>query len=864
MAGLDELFHRALEFPPAARADWLRQLHTQNHPRHAELVELLAAHESTGPLDDLRAFVDRSSDAADVPERIGAYQVVELIARGGMGAVYLGKRADGQFEQRVAIKLMRADMEDPLFREHFLNERRILARIEHPNISRLLDGGFTTAGQPYFVMEYVDGQPIDRYCEAHHLTLRARLELFRTVCQAVHHAHQYLVIHRDIKPANVLVGADGVAKLLDFGIARIIDADSTAARASTRPDMRLLTPEYASPELRSGEAVTTASDVFQLGLLLRRLVSATGVPRDINLIIAKATREEAPRRYTSAEQLGDDVLRFLNGMPVIARPDTFAYRTSRFVARHRIGVGAATAAVALLAVFAVIASVQARRATRERDHAEQVVTLLTGIFEAGNPRAERNANITVRDVLDRGVQRVQADFRGPPETRATLLHNLSRVYRELGLLEQARGLAAEALELRRASLSAGARDLVHSEQMLGVILTELGRADSAVPLLRAAVAAEEQYRGVSSEDYTAAIRDLAYALQVAGKRDEADQTYHHALSVFRDRRDTAKVEFAQILHNLGWLSSIRGRSDSAEHYFRRALAMRRQLLGARDPDVTSTMAALATLLQQSGRVADAESIAREVLQVNRTIYPEGHAQIGTDLLGLAKILASRGADPAADSLFREAQRGFDSLRTENPMLRAQAQNDYAVFLTQRRRFAEAEPLYAATLDLYRARFGDTHFSTDVVRTNLAWAIASQGRHAEAARLYDGTVSRLEAALPVTDSRVGQTTIDYGATLMNAGEHASAERVLRHALELETAGAPPEHWRIVRAQSLLASCLARQRRYADAEPLLLTAYAALKKTGMSNPYTRQAIQMLAALYQNWGRPEKASEYRALLR
>ncbi|MGH7472151.1 MAG: serine/threonine-protein kinase, partial [Longimicrobiales bacterium] len=560
LADLEALFHRVLDGTPAERAALLKQLRAEQPALHAEVLALLAAHETHGPVDELSELVNREANpvpaSSALPERVGAYRVVELIAQGGMGSVYLAQRADGQFDQRVALKLMRSDMDDAYLRDRFLDERRILARIEHPNIARLLDGGFTENGQPYFAMEYVEGQPIDRYCAAHALSLRVRLALFRTVCLAVQFAHQNLVVHRDIKPANVLVAADGTVKLLDFGIARLVDPQLLPdTEARTRVGLRLLTPEYASPEQKAGEVVTTASDVYQLGLMLRQLITdstavppdtSRGVPRDVLLIMGMATREEPARRYASAEQLAGDVNRYLNDMPVSARPDTVMYRTARFVSRHRFGVATAAAGVILLAGFAITTTLQGRRTARERDRAEQVTALLTSFFEASNPRVTRGDTLSVRDVLDRGATRVRSELREQPETQAALLYNLGIVYRQLGLLEQARTLFAEAMAVRRHVLPARHRDLTNSVRMMGITWTELGKPDSAVPLLREAANLVGRNDGKTSIAYANTIRDLAYGLQVANQGDEADQLYRQALAIHRVRRDTSNRDVATV------------------------------------------------------------------------------------------------------------------------------------------------------------------------------------------------------------------------------------------------------------------------------------------------------------------------------
>ena len=409
---LQNLFHDALERAPDDRAAFLTAACGDDTQLRAEVERLLRADEQASRfVSDAAADVERV--AATMPpdgRQIGAYRIVRELGRGGMGTVYLGERADAQFEMRVAIKLIKRGMDTEAVLQRFRHERQILAGLEHPNIARLLDGGTTDEGVPYFVMEYVDGQPIDEYCRAHALSLTERLRLFRRVCAAVFYAHQHLVVHRDLKPSNILVTSDGVPKLLDFGIARLLDSGDDTATAATAFGAHAMTPQYASPEQLRGERVTTVSDVYALGVLLyellagarpyeltgksadegRHIVADTDVVKpsamaarrgdepiarrlrgDLDAIVTTAMRKDPAERYGSVALFDDDVRRHIEGLPVIARGDSWTYRTARFVRRRKVGVAAAAAIVVTLVGGVIATTWQARVARAERQTAER-------------------------------------------------------------------------------------------------------------------------------------------------------------------------------------------------------------------------------------------------------------------------------------------------------------------------------------------------------------------------------------------------------------------------------------------------------------------------------------------------------------
>jgi eukaryotic-like serine/threonine-protein kinase len=408
---LEELFHEILESPPDARARSLAEACGDDLELRAEVNRLLQSHaEASSFVSKAAAGVERiAATIMPADAHVGAYRVVRELGRGGMGTVCLGERADAQFEMRVAIKLIKRGMDTDAVLQRFRHERQILAGLEHPNIARLLDGGTTDEGRPYFVMEYVDGQPIDAYCRTHQLSIDERLRLFRQVCAAVSYAHQHLVVHRDIKPSNILVTPDGVPKLLDFGIARLLDTGQDAATMATAFGAQALTPQYASPEQLRGERITTVSDVYALGVLLyevlagarpyeltgkspdevRRIVAGTDIVKpsqlatrrgdavarrlrgDLDAIVITAMRKDPAERYASVALFDDDVRRHIEGLPVVARGDSWSYRTARFVRRRKLGVTAAAAVVITLVGGIIATRSQARVARAQRARAER-------------------------------------------------------------------------------------------------------------------------------------------------------------------------------------------------------------------------------------------------------------------------------------------------------------------------------------------------------------------------------------------------------------------------------------------------------------------------------------------------------------
>ncbi|MBK8232094.1 MAG: serine/threonine protein kinase [Candidatus Eisenbacteria bacterium] len=557
---IEQLFLEALDRDPAERRAFLDEACGQDLTLRQEIEAMLGVG-GDGEGDGLaiertllnegqgRTFEETSTSRAG--SRVGAWRLERLLGRGGMGEVWLAARADGGFEQKCAVKLVRPGWRAAELAANFGRERQLLARLVHPNIARLLDGGVTEDGSPFLAMEFVDGEPITAWCGARRLPIRERLALFRVVCAAVRFAHANLVVHRDLKPANILVTADGRPILLDFGIAKLLDPDLSGS-APTRGDDRLLTPEYAAPEQLRGEPTTVATDVWALGALLFELLagrrpfdtsgrsiqaieqmvchepppppSAVADPQssaalrgDLDAIVGNALRSEPDRRYASVEQLAEDLDRYLADLPVRARPDTVGYRIRKSVRRHRTAFLAGCAFVGLVLTFAASSLHQASSVARERDRAvtanhdsEEAIAMLVDLFRLANPKVTAGGDtLRVDDLVGLMTERLEHSEESP-RVRAKLWSTLAEVHHVRTRLDE-----AEAATLRGMAAAEEAQaepELLHLRHQRAVIVQFRDGAAAAEPLLRESVRQHERYYGVSGAELAPVLQDWTSTL----------------------------------------------------------------------------------------------------------------------------------------------------------------------------------------------------------------------------------------------------------------------------------------------------------------------------------------------------------------
>ncbi|HEX4666822.1 MAG TPA: serine/threonine-protein kinase, partial [Chthoniobacterales bacterium] len=820
-----KLFEAVIDLDPNQRAAFVERECGGDEALRSEIESLLESDEQTDGFIEQPAFEiprDLFPDAREeqlANRQFGPYHVIREIGRGGLGAVYLAARSDDEYRKEVAIKVIRRGLDTEDILRRFRNERQILAQLDHPNIARLIDGGTTDDGLPYFVMEYVKGEPIHTFCDAQALPTAARLHLFRKVCAAVTYAHQNLVIHRDLKPSNILVTQDGEPKLLDFGIAKLLTAENELF-TQTLPGLRVMTPEYASPEQVKGDRITTASDVYSLGVLLYQLLtgqlpyrlktrSAEEIGRaiteqeperpstaaairnqksfkgDLDNIVLMAMRKLPGRRYASAGQFSEDIRRHLEGLPVIARKDTAAYRASKFVNRHRLGVAAA-ALVLLSLVGGIVATLMEVRSTqRERSKAEAISGFLQNTLLASSPERALGKQPTVKDVLDDASKRLATrELSDQPEVKAELQRIVGETY-----------------------LSLGQYDLAEQNLMAALQAETRIFGDDGIETLKTGVSLAGLWAGAKGDYANANKFYLTHLPRLRAAQKKGTLSADH---------------LCWALNGFALLRRAQGDSKEAESLLREDVALRPYVSEQRIGSLGVAQAVLALTLADQGKFPEAIKIVREKVVAMRRDHNEGTPELAVNLTGLGSFLLENGQTGeslknlrAAEAIYRKLYNAANLQLGDNIRLQAQA------FFAEGN-YAEAEASIYETLKIYRA-------ATSPQFINYATALMVQGL------IYSQTNRTDEA-----------------------------ERLLREAVRIRTENVPETHFLCATANGGLGEFLTAQKRFAEAERFLLVSYESLKNSQAANsPRTKLALQRLAKLYEAWNKPDKAAPYRTLL-
>jgi len=717
------LLQEALDQTPDERSAFLDAACAGMSPPtdlRAEVAALLAAHDEAGDRFESPPLASEVTRMAAPPERLGPYRVLRELGRGGMGTVYLAEREGADFHQQVAIKLIHRGMDSDAILRRFRTERRILASLNHPNIARLFDGGTTEDGLPYFVMEHVDGLPLDRWCAAHESSIADRLRLIRQVCAAVHYAHQNLIVHRDLKPGNILVTADGTPKLLDFGIAKLLDPENALSEGAEdlTAFARPMTREYASPEQVRGEPITTASDIYSLGVLLDRLLTSRHHGgADLEAIVLQAMRQDPERRYASADQLSEDLRRYLAGMPVLARRDSLGYRARKFIQRHRAGVAAATLAGLALLATTGIAVQQARSAERQRLRAERrfadVRRLASSfLFEFHDAIQDLPGSTRARELVVRKALEYLDSLAAEAGTDRGLLAELAGAYQRIGDVQgmpyrASLGHTGDALHSFEKALALRER-LLHEqpgnpeyrlaravvESRIGSVLAARGDTRRALDRHRSALAEisalSEGAEGAQSERYAPALSELA-ATAVAvgddqwelGDLDAAIAGYRGALRAAQQRRrdqpaDRESRRYVGVVEQrLGDALGLKTRWPEALEHHQASLAVDRELAtdnptsAETQRDLATDYTRLAVAHQALGDLQATLAEHRHALEIRerlRAVDPKDSralTDLAESLVQLADAQAEAGDSPAA----------LADLRRALPLRREQAATD---------------------------------------------------------------------------------------------------------------------------------------------------------------------------------------------
>ena len=868
---VEDLFYAALDLDPAARSAFLDAACGQDLALRDELESLLASSQQS--LDFARGAIvevahERSNGPLRTGMRVGAYRLLEVLGKGGMGTVYLAARADQLYEQHVAIKLMHAGFAPKQsMRLRFSAERQILANLNHPNIARLLDGGITEDGLPYLVMEYVDGIPIDMYCRQECPSLENLLNLFLATCAAVDYAHQNLVIHRDIKPGNILVTPEGVPKLLDFGISKLLHTEERNSDPAMTTEW-LMTPEYASPEQVSGTTVTTATDVYALGVLLYELLCGkrpfhvdSGNPReiikaireqipeppskliratsqfaerrgyreyheDLNSIVLMAMRKEPEHRYASVAEFANDLRRCLDDYPVRARAGNWMYDANKFIRRHKVGTVVATFSIAALIGFSIAMGVLAKRATQARLVAEQQrlsaqkeAEFLASIFQAATPDEAKGKQITARELLDTGVMRIDKELANVPETQATMLDDVGHAYTSIGLYDQAKPLMERAYKMR--TLSGQTLDLATTADGLARIYRLGGNYEKAEPLFRQALAIRKKLAGADNHLVAESMSNLGECLYWEGHDVEAEQLLEQALAI--ERKADPDLEAAATRNYLALELERKGNYDEASQLLQQAVDIAKGTQGDMSPAYAIFLQNLGGAQIDSGNLEAAEGTERRALEVRRRLTGDDHPDIAYTLNLLGWILLAKGEWVRAEPFLKEALTVRQKLLGEHNPLYARSLENWARVTQAKGDYASARKMFQRALQILQEAGGSDSWTSAQTLSNLGLLELDQGNYVDAER-------NARQALEIRRKLRGEDSPDVATSLLEVGltrefqdDLAGAEQLFREALDIRQKELRPGHPSMIAAEVRLGELLTEEDHLDLAAPLLSEAH-----------------------------------------
>ncbi len=680
-AQLRMLFDECVDLPEGERLAFIEQ-HVPDEAMRMELTLMLAQDESStdpfeaAPLQKLGDLL--ADDFAALPDLIGShcgsFKLVRLLGSGGQGAVYLGERDDGEFVQQAAVKLLREAILDAADLRRFRRERDILARFSHAGVARLIDAGLGEFGLPYLAMEYVNGQPLDHWCAQRNASRAVRLELFAQLCEVAAAAHRQLIVHRDLKPSNVMVDGDGQVKVLDFGIARLIDED-----AANRTDALMLTPGYGAPEQRSGDTPTPASDVFALGVLLRELIAGQSPPskpgdswpawpldvsHELRWVFERCCEEEPARRYRDAAELLEDIENFRAQRPLRAHPPSNWYRARKFVARHRGGVSL-TALLLLTTLIGFglslwqthVANQESARATAEAQRARATSDFLIGLFRTAQDGLADDEKPTVDVLVQVAAKKLEQDTKLPPATRADFIATLASVARHSSDPNSALALFERAFALR--SDQPPTRQGLHDEAVRAQTLSRLGRGAEAVKALEPRMAA---IRAEADATTVIGLWTYADALGEIGRMDEYVQGLKEAynLAVQVHGADAEETLVLQASYAIALYAT--GDSRQAADTYTGMLQRWRAAGLPKQRDYAIALANLGAISFELGELEAGEELAREAVELERTLRKPGHPNIAILSKMLGQVLTGRGkfseAEPILKSAHAELQAAF--------------------------------------------------------------------------------------------------------------------------------------------------------------------------------------------------------------
>jgi eukaryotic-like serine/threonine-protein kinase len=842
---LKSIFEHAIELNKTEREKYFSSLNDDQKKYLDEVKSLLSSYEATDDFLEIASNYNQIfTPNFDEPhpligKHIGSYLVEDEIGYGGMGIVFVGKRDDKEFEQKVAIKILKQGLSTKYIVRRFENERQILANLQHPNIAKLFDGGKTLDGLPYLIMEFIEGTPITDYCDENKLNIKLRLELFQTVCSAVHYAHQNLIVHRDLKPGNILVTKEGRVKLLDFGIAKLMDETAELENVKlTQTKMWHLTPEYASPEQIKGANITTGSDIYSLGVLLYEIISGetpykftnstpVGISKsidetniikpsekvkqtiknsenseqrkneiqkkikllkgDLDNIILKAMHKDPSQRYSSVQGLVNDIERYFNGMPVLARKDTYAYRFVKFVQRHRVGV-----TLFILFNIILISSIsaiiyQGRIATKERDKAtleaaktESVNKFLLEMLSSADP-TEVGKDAKVYEVLQKASKEVEIGFKDQPGIEAAV------------------------------------------RKTLGKTLTNLGEFEQAKPHLEKSLELNEKVYGKNSYQSGESFHELALYYDWVGDLKLADSLYSRSIKILRNNSDTPPRSLSSALNDYGIVKQEEDKIQESLILLKEAYQIAVRNFGEKDRDVASIANNLGLSFNDLKDIDSAEKYYQQSLNLYMEIYGSNRPEISTLYNNLAYIY-------------------IDKLEYE-----------------------KAHEYFTKSLELKKNTWGEHHSMVGLAYMNLGALDYTMKNYDSAQSNLIKAMNNFKISLNENHIWVGLCYYWFGKNLIEYSKPKEAENYLRKSLIIYDKNYPKDHVNTISANAELGIVLFLQKKYSKAEKLLVEGYEKIKKIrGEHNFNTIRILDYLVKFYNQTNSPQKEKYYSDLLK
>jgi eukaryotic-like serine/threonine-protein kinase len=759
----------------------------------------------------------------------GPYRVLRVLGEGGMGIVYLAQRPD--LGNQVAIKVLRDAWLSPSRRERFAAEQRTLAHLNHPSIARLYDADTLADGTPWFAMEYVEGCPLAKYCQAHASSVNERLRLFRSVCEAVQYAHAEAVIHRDLKPSNVLVKDDGTVRLLDFGIARQLESLDTPVDQTT-VGLRLMTPAYAAPEQIRGDRVGIHTDVYSLGVILYELLTgqlpfdlsnlspseaaaiiighepgrpSAAVKRlaanalagtraaeigknawaDLDVLCLTAMHKDPKRRYRSVEALIRDIDHYLKSEPLEARADSWRYRLGKFAGRNRRAVSAAALVLAVIIgviVFFTVRLAKARDAAlAEAARTQRIQQFITSLFQGGDPAAGPSNDLRVITLLDRGVQEAQS-LGNEPAIQAELYRTLGGIYLKLGQFDRADSLLRSALERHRSLFGPDSTETAESLVALGRLRDAQARYAEAETLIRQGLDISQRKLPPNHPDIAEATSALGTVLEDRGAYDQAIQVLGEAVRM-RSASGQATPELSSSLTELANSHFYAGHYGISESLNQRVLAMDRQLYGEQHPAVAAVLINLGAIQYDLGYYKEAERYDRQALQITEAWYGKSHPETASALTLLGRALVAEGQLSEAAGLLQEAlaiqEHAFGKV---HPRV-ASTLNELGKIAQKQGRFAEAEADFRRMAAIYHSVYGDHHYLIAIALSNLGSVYLEEGQYIRAEELFRDVVRRFTEALSADHLNTGIARTKLGRALLRQHRYQEAEAESRAGYEI---------------------------------------------------------------------------------